>query len=282
MDTRLEVQKLDSLPPMSVAAHELLTAMSDSDLDLRAIAAIIEKDPALLARIIGLANSAYFGYPERVTTAEDAIFHVLGLKMARSLALSMVLSGPFRTEHCPEFDSERYWVTAMMTAAVAERLARYVTVEPLPQTGSGYLAGLLHNLGILAMVHLYPLQMGQVFHTYAKDRSVPLAALEQEALTATHTAVGGWLGRKWRLPNFTVAVMENHLNADYRGEYRSLVQLVGFGSAWANSLFNGSSGHDLSVLTALGIPAAEAERVLGEMLGVREELSALARVVDKG
>ncbi len=276
-ETRLEIQKLNTLPPMSLVAQELLAVFGESELDVQRIAAIIEKDPALLARLIGLANSAYFGYPERVASAEEAIFKVLGINIARSLAFSMVLAGTFRTSHCPAFRVDEYWTSAMVAATLAQRLARLVDVEPRPRSGNAYLAGLLHNIGLLALVHLYPADMTQVFGHLEQEPG--LVAAERTQLGADHLQVGGWLGRKWHLPAFVVAAIEHHRDASYAGEYRPLVQLIGFCAQWASGLQRDEDAADLSVLTALGIPPAEAESVLGEMLARREEIALLAQLL---
>ena len=278
-ETRLEIQKLNTLPPMSVVAQELLAAISDSDLDLHHIAAIIERDPALLARIIGLANSAYFGYPERVTTAEDAIFKVLGLNTARNLALSMVLSGPFNTSRCPTFHADEFWTKAMLTATLAQRLARYVVIEPRPHSGDAYLAGLLHSLGLLALVHLFPDEMAQVFEPGKAEADLPLAEREVAAVDADHLQVGGWLARKWHLPAFVVAAIENHNQDGYCGEYSPLVSLIGFSVRWAEQGQGGEAQDGFPQLGRLGITAADAEQVLSEMLLKREEITALARIL---
>ncbi len=278
-ETRLEIQKLNALPPMSLVAQELLAVFGNSDLDVHRIAAIIEKDPALLARIIGLANSAYFGYPERVSTAEDAIFKVLGLNIARNLAFSMVLAGPFRTSHCPAFRVDEYWTGAMVAATLAQRLARHVAVEPRPHGGNAYLAGLLHNLGLLALVHLYPEEMTQAFRQFEDNPEQHLAEAELKLLGADHLQVGGWLGRKWHLPGFAVAAIEHHREDGYGGEHWPLVQLIGFCAQWAACLQRNDASADLGILTRLGIPAAEAEAILGEMLGKRDEIVQLAKML---
>lgn len=278
LETRLAVQKLNALPPMSLVAQELLTAIGNNELDLSQIAAIIEKDPVLLARLIGLANSAYFGYPERVFSAEDAIFKVLGLNTARNLALSLVLSGPFKTSHCPAFRLDDYWSTAMVSAALAQRLSRLVSLQPRPHAGNAYLAGLLHSLGLLALVHLYPDEMGGAL-TRGSQGSSALLEQEMALLGADHAEVGGWLARKWHLPSFVVVAIEHYLDPAYRGEHWPTVKLIGFCARWAALTQEENAALDLGVLAELGIAAPEAEKVLDEMLRKREEIAALAHIM---
>ncbi|MFA5627999.1 MAG: HDOD domain-containing protein [Thiohalomonadaceae bacterium] len=277
--TRLEIQKLNQLPPMPLVAHELLEVFSAGSMDVQRIAAIIERDPALLARLIGLANSAYFGYPEPVVTAEDAIFKVLGINIARSLAFSVVLAGSLQTSHCPTFRVDEYWANAMVTASLAQQLSRLLE-DPSPTfAGNAYLAGLLHDFGLLALVHLYPAEINWVFEQIAADPTQNLSSLLAATLGANHAQAGSWLARKWHLPGFVVATIENHRQADYVGEHQTLVQLIDFCSRWASRLWLENEALELSQLESLGIPQAEARDFLTRMLDERIKIRSMAKLL---
>ena len=113
-EARLAVQKLHELPAMSQNAQKFLDAVQNPDIELSELAAIIEQDPALMARIIGVANSAYFAYPEPIITAEEAIIQVLGLDTTKSLALSIILSGPFDATRCRGFHLQHFWLESIL------------------------------------------------------------------------------------------------------------------------------------------------------------------------
>jgi hypothetical protein len=96
------------LPPLSFTATRLLELSADPDVEVDDLAAVIEQDPALTARILGVANSAYFGQVNPVLSVETAIIRVLGFNMVKSLALSIAMAGIFDTSKCPSFDLETY------------------------------------------------------------------------------------------------------------------------------------------------------------------------------
>ena len=98
-----------------------------------------------------------------VRSISDAIIRLLGLNLVRDLSLSLILSQPFDVRRCPGFDPMRYWKHAMMTATFAQALAPSVQAEDAPSPSEAYLGGLLHNLGLLALVHVAPDAMGLVF-----------------------------------------------------------------------------------------------------------------------
>ena len=218
-ETRLEVLKLGELPAMSVVAQRFLQAIDDVDCQIGHLASIIEQDPALLARLIGVANSAYYSPMEPVTTAHDAIFKVLGLNTSKSLVLAIILSGPFDTSRCPAFPLREFWLESVFGATLAQAMVPLLKVESMPAPGTPYLAGLLLKIGMLAMVHVYPQQMTEVMQwacQQVKCDPVKLQQLEEGVLGVNHAEVGAWLVRKWRLPAMIGTVMEHYLDPDYR------------------------------------------------------------------
>ena len=286
LEARLEVQKLNELPAMSLVAQQFLAAAADTTVEISQFAQIIERDPVLLARIIGVANSAYFSCPEPVTTAEDAIFKVLGLQTTKSLVLGIILSGPFDASRCPGFRMSDFWLECIFTATLAQSLAPLITIANKPEASEAYLAGLLHKIGLLALVHLYPEIMEKVI-TGRKKCCNPseLQQLEQESLSVTHSEVGSWLARKWHLPLMIVNVMGNYLNQDYRGAHWPLATLVGFSARWGAAAVNSGSDEDypcLSELEALGIDIAHAGKMLGKVALKLEALRELAHEFARG
>ncbi|MEE8303272.1 MAG: HDOD domain-containing protein, partial [Candidatus Tectomicrobia bacterium] len=101
-DVRLEILKLKTPPSLPAIAQQLLKSLSQEDIDIPDLADDIEKCPGLTARILGLANSAYFGCRRTLYTVSDATV-VIGLNMVRSVGLAMVLSDPLNTKSCPAF-----------------------------------------------------------------------------------------------------------------------------------------------------------------------------------
>jgi len=264
---------------MSLVVQQFLLALEDSDLEVRQIAAIIEKDPALLARIVGVANSAYFGYPEPVTTAEDAIFKVLGLNTAKNLALSIILSGPFDASRCPSFRMDRFWASALLSATLAQRLAPRVEKGMTPAAGDAYLGGLLHHLGLLALVHLHPSTMNELFLNHETPGQSFLCEEEIALFGMSHPQVGGWLARKWHLPENVVAVIEHHQEERFSGHHWPLVRLVSFATRWAASTVGDDADWEITELEPLGIAERHALRALEHLESRRKEIESLARIL---
>jgi len=187
-----------------LAVQEILEAISNEDVDIDRLASIIEKIPTLSARMVGIANSSYFGFVSQITSVKEAIVRALGLKIARNLALALSLSQPLNQNHCPGFSPGNYWLAALLMAHAARQLTPSVSkiTEPLPPD-TAYLCGLLRNLGLLLMVFLFPMEMEQVF---AKVKPAADSALIEEQINL----VGVRPSNCRRMVDETVATIPDH------------------------------------------------------------------------
>jgi HD-like signal output (HDOD) protein len=282
LETRLAVQQLHELPALSMSAQKFLDVVQNPELNIRDLAEIIEQDPALLARIIGVANSAYFAYPQPITSVDEAIINVLGLDTTKSLALGIIFSGPFDATRCEGFDLQQFWLESIFTATLAGSLAALIDDAAAHYPGEAYMAGLLHRIGLLAMVHLYPRQVSKVVQKcQGSCDPVMRQSLEQGVLEVNHAEVGGWLARKWHLPPVVVAVMEHYSDPQYCGDERALVTLVGFAARWAAAAVNLAEDDDypcLSELQALNVDIARAGKKLAQVALRLDELRELAKL----
>lgn len=265
----LRVRQLSDLPPLSPVAQQLLALLGNAQVEVGPLARTIELDPGLTARIVGLARSAFFGYPGAVYTVRDAVVRVLGLDTVKSLALTLALTGHFRVRPEMGLDLARYWVTSLVTAASARALASRVTVPGALDPDEAYLGGLLHNLGLLVMTHVFETEMGQVLALAPGATDSSLAVVEQGLMGVDHHQVGGWLADRWHLPSEVVVVMEHHHEPDYRGVHWPYARLVGGCSRLAEWRLDHEAAtlEDTGLLEDLGI----AEGALATLRTVFEE-----------
>ncbi len=225
---RVEIQKIDYLPPMPSIAQEILIASNDETSDMDDIAKIIKKDPALTAKIIGMANSAFFGFSRNISTLEQAIINVLGLDLVKGFSLSIAMSSVFDPEKCTNFDLKRYWASAFITAELASGFTNHIGSKQIMDPNQLYLYGLLHNIGILVLANRFPNIMSELFLTATVDREKRLIEYEKETIDFNHHDAGAWLGHKWKLPYEITDVIEHHHNLDYQERNSNLVILIGY------------------------------------------------------
>jgi len=224
--TRSKIRGLATLPPLPRRSQELLQMLLDPELDMLHLAELVEQTPALAARLLGVANSAFFRTQVPVKHIPDAIIRVLGLNLVRDLSVSFLLNQPFELKACRRFEPVRFWVSAMKSATLAQLLTIYLPLRTPPTASAAYLAGLLNNLGLLALVHVAPEAMDNVFGQMDQQPAISLSAVEQQVLGLDHARAGAELATAWKLPAALAAVMGPLNQADGGDDVMTLVSLV--------------------------------------------------------
>lgn len=194
-------QSIASLPPLPATAQEILTCFGDEFIDAKKVTSVVEGDPGICAKLLGLANSAYFGLAEPVNRIEEAISRVLGVDTVRSLVLAMAIQQTFNSQGCPTFNTERFWIRCLMVAECCKRIAIADEAADEAVRDLAYSAGLCHNLGLLALAHLDASRTDLALKKHRnEDRAGTLAGMLQEQFDTDHKILTAELGRIWSLP----------------------------------------------------------------------------------
>ena len=281
--TRQEAQRLKQLPTLSPNIQRLLSSCGDPNVTQTALAEILSEFPTIAARLLGLANSAFFGQQGHVHSLMDVI-SILGLTTVRSVAVSLSLSGMFRVKRCPRFKAERFWISSIMTALMSNEINADIREDLRPRADSAYMAGLLHNIGLLAMVQLYSVKMERAFAAYEENPERNLGEHIKDQLDATHYQAGVWIGSKWHLPEDILLVMEHHYDLGYRGKHWPLVLLEGLCARWTNQIIDGQDelSPETDSLSALGLPKERVEALWKQMRNRLESIQEISSLFASG
>jgi HD-like signal output (HDOD) protein len=276
------IRALPDLPPISAVAEQVIGHVTSEQIDIPRLSKTIEQDPALFGRIIGVANSAYFGCPDKIYTINQAIVRVLGLNMVKSLALGIVLNEPFKQSSCNGFDLKRYWFHSMFTALLCRWMARYVTKTDKDFSEQVYLAGLLSNLGELVLTHLFPSEMSDVYTRQQAETDVDALDLQAEIIGITSLEASAILAKKWHLPDSLQTLYRNFHSAEYQGQHWQLVHLVRMCSHLAHQqepveIDEQKVVTDISYILAL--EPIHLTRLVNKMPAIRQDVESLAAVL---
>ena len=267
MELAERIAELRALPPMPRIAREIMAALESDDLSYTQLGSIIEQDPTLTAKIMGIANSAYFARARPVCSLDQAIA-TTGLKRVKTVALGLSMILRFNPKYCPSFDLTRYWYDANATAWAAEQLAARdgrAGVTP----GCAQLAGMLRNIGMPALTQVAGEEMAGAFGYAATNPQVGLREFEQTVIGIDHHQASAILLEEWGLPPGMIAVARHSEDPGYQGEYHEFVRLIGAAVAWKRSGFEtfpqemlSLSREDLEDLAPRALK--EHERILAE------------------
>lgn len=298
--TELILQQVEGLPTLSAVATRLLRIASADDPDLDQIVTLIESDPALTARLLGMCRRADRGLGDRITTVRRAVV-MLGLEAVQSAVLSVQVyelmsrlgAGP-RAEGEPpgrpgehgglaRFDRAGFWRYCVGVACAAELIAEAHAPpraegrgrDAGPSPDEHFVAGLLHGLGKLVLDLVLP-------HTYARvlelaeHRRCDSAAAERAIIGLDHHTAGKRLAEHWALPHVLQDAVWLHAHP-YASlpdlPHKRLVGVVGAARMLCRHLHVGWSG-DFAAPGALGPLCASVGLDETKVMGVAPRLHA--------
>ena len=206
---RQSLKHLDTLPSVPRIAQKILSLKVTTDEDDRALFALIEKDPPILAKVIGMANSPLFGTGRKILIVHDAEA-LLGSKRVKMIALSFAMMSAMARESTSLFNIHGLWQHSLSVTITMDTLARLMPNERRPSDEEIYLAGLLHDLGFLVLDYLDPQLSGQFHARLNAEPGRPVEEIEAEMLEMSHCELGAELGHHWGLPESIIAVMRYH------------------------------------------------------------------------
>ncbi len=199
------VQKITDLPTLPAMMATITRLMQDPRTSAEELGRAIATDPALVSKVLKLVNSAFYGFPGRISTITQAIV-ILGFSTIRNVVLTTSVLKAFNKNGSHAFDVEKFWEHSLLTGAIARSLAVEREANFIEET---FIAGLLHDMGRIVLSQKLTAEFDKVILVKEKANISQLAA-EQSVLKLTHGDIGGWLARKWNLPIPFVEVMRLH------------------------------------------------------------------------
>jgi HD-like signal output (HDOD) protein len=200
--------KLDeNMPSLSPTASKVMELANDMNCPTAELTKVIKLDPVLSAKVLRLVNSSYFALSNTIVSLEKAVI-LLGLNTIKNLALSAaILSQMERREQTEAFDGEAFWRHSLGVGSAAKLIARERGVDPR-KLEDFFIAGLLHDLGLLVESHLFPREIGRIVRV-AAERG--LLDAEEEILGGMgHCVIGKLLADRWHLSPDLAKVMALH------------------------------------------------------------------------
>jgi diguanylate cyclase (GGDEF)-like protein len=194
-----------NLPSMPFVAVKVLELAQQDDVSINRIAEVIEKDPALTAKLLQTANSPLFGLTKKVGSIQQATV-ILGLRTVKIMALSFSLVEAVRESGDSLFDYQKYWRRSLTTAVVAKLVAQQ---HRAVRADECFVGGLLADIGMLAAFRCAADAYGPVIETFAAGPR-PIQQIEAEVLGFTHAEVSARLLRRWSLPDLLCDAVAAH------------------------------------------------------------------------
>ena len=215
------------LPSLSPTVHRVVEIIESSEVDLGELAAAISGDPVLATRIIGAANSSYFRGETQVSNIRAALTR-MGISEARTIVIVVALRAMVLRSPGIGAAATTLWRHSLLTAAAAQEISS----ELPPWETSGFLAGLVHDLGRLVI-----LAFASELPAWQEDGSLPSPELIEAISAATHAPLGALVLASWGFPtDFVEAILNHHDSARQTGPAGDLARVVQLGHRIAGQI----------------------------------------------
>lgn len=277
------ITKLDSLPTMPVIAQKLLALPLDTDDGEAKLLKLIEVDPLISAKIIGLANTSLFGSPVKVSSVRDAAMR-LGLTRVKSVAIGIATMSTLTKLPEGQLKANDLWMHSMAIAVAMRVIAKAMPAHVRPLDDHIFLAGLLHDIGYMALAYLDTRASDELHAQLEILGERPLLEMERELLGMTHSDIGAQLGRHWDLPEEIISVMRYHHTPEEEAaaEGQPLVSMINLAEKLLEEFGIAEPAHGAisdQEWEDLGINPAKADSIREQVAEVAEQARALAGTV---
>jgi putative nucleotidyltransferase with HDIG domain len=201
------VSRVTSLPTLPSIHTKLVESLEDPGISSREIGEIIAQDVGMTAKLLQLANSAFFGLYRYVASPTEAAIY-LGLDTIRALTVSSGVFSVFQKAGTAEPLIAQLQRHSMRVGMVANIIAKR---ESLPKKlcDSSLIGGLLHDLGKLVLSAHYAKEYDEIVAA-AKAEKLALHEKERQVFGATHAEVGAYLLWLWGLPDEVCSAVAFH------------------------------------------------------------------------
>src|SRR5262245_60350661 len=180
------LKKVTTIATLPEVTARIIKTVEDPKSTATQLHQIISHDPALVTRILKVVNSAFYGLPGQIGSVERAIV-LLGLNAVKNIAVAASLGQLFRSvKLCDGFTARDLWTHCIAVAVTARELARQMK---LPIADEAFLAGLIHDVGILVALHVHPEKLRTVCEK-VKQEGGDFCAIERQTCGVDHQQLG--------------------------------------------------------------------------------------------
>ena len=199
------IAKVHDIPALPATVVRVMQLIEDPLCSAAELARIIDMDPAMAAKILRLANSAFYGFRQKIGTTAQAVT-LLGFATLKNALLSAAVFDLFQLSISTGFDMGGLWQHSIATATAAKLTAKRVRY---PHAEKAYTAGLLHDVGKIIIARYLPTSLATVVRA-VNDEQLAMYDAEQRILGLPHPGFGAWVLARWDMPAPLIEAVEFH------------------------------------------------------------------------
>lgn len=268
------------LPPMPAMVARLNALVADPEVDMKALAEEISRDPAITAAIIRLSNSAYYRPSRPIRSVQEAIV-TLGLRVVKNIVMVAASKGILKVNlEDYKMEAPEMWDHSLAVAEIAANIARLRKQSGVPEDVA-FTAGLLHDIGKVVLVQYFHKVFLRIIADMESQPGTSFTELERRYTGYSHDEVGATLLERWQFPAELIEAVRYNYHPEQATVNPALCSMVHVANVIALS---GGIGIDIgglneqlssAALTTLELGDRELEALYGYLPEILEKLSDL-------
>ncbi|MBI5895210.1 MAG: HDOD domain-containing protein [Desulfobacterales bacterium] len=196
---------IEAIPTLPVVVSRVMEITANPESGVQELMEAISIDPVLTAKVLKIANSAFYSRSGQIATLRQALV-VIGFNEVRNLVLSSAVFNNFaKLSRAPGFDAHLFWRHSFVTGLACRMMARPMGLPG----GESFVAGLIHDIGKLVMVMALPLEFTKMMKMTGNFGLEHVVA-EKHLLGLTHEEVGLRLLKRWAFPQHLQSAVGYH------------------------------------------------------------------------
>jgi putative nucleotidyltransferase with HDIG domain len=204
----IRINKTFEMPSLSLVLTKILQVLDEDVASAKEIEALILHDPPLSARILKLANSAFYSFQADVKTISHAI-PLLGINLVKSLAIGVNIFNTFAQGMKSKTQLvNKLWMHSFGTGILAQEI--WTRRSGRKEGEFAFLCGLLHDIGKVVFFKEDGVYYGSIFEKVKSDSDPDITACEVARYGEDHTSIGAILAKQWNFPPELVTAIRKH------------------------------------------------------------------------
>ena len=228
-EVKRKLRKLEGLPTLPPIVQRLNRMIEDEKTSIHQIADLIEKDQIITTKILRLANSAFYGFPKKVSTVQNALM-LLGINIVKVLIITSSIFDIIYKEDV------NLWEHSIGVAACSKILAEKLELKEPQEVAT---AGLLHDLGKIVEKVSFKEDYKKILELVQNNKD-PLKA-EKEILGIDHAEIGSFLMRIWNIPDRLIEAVDAHHELEKAKKFKKEAAIVHLSNVLVHARGYGSS-----------------------------------------
>jgi putative nucleotidyltransferase with HDIG domain len=194
---RQTVESISNLPSHPIVIDRITKLLTNPRTSAEEIGKAITTDQALASKALKLVNSAFYGFPGRISTLSHAIV-ILGFSTIKNIVLTASIFDSFRGKgSAPDgFNLEQLWYHSIACGAAAQSIAKLTGSSEREEC---FIAGLIHDIGKIILCNYLPEDFEAVIK-YTRQNDVLFYQSEKKLFDTAHDDIGAYLAQCWNLP----------------------------------------------------------------------------------